>query len=119
MGRGWKVAFGAATFWPLIGATALLGILLAGSVLFERGGDVVEVRGPLASAFAAFYVITTWSVVLLVPVLLGVHLVWLFRTRGLTGAGKALWAVALLVGSVFAMPAFFILHVWPDRGREP
>jgi hypothetical protein len=46
--------------------------------------------------------------------LLTFYMVYLFRTDRIGQDKKALWAVALFLGNLIAMPVFFVLYIWPD-----
>jgi hypothetical protein len=40
------------------------------------------------------------------------YMIYLFKTRHVRSDKRALWAVALVLGSFIAMPIFWFLHVW-------
>ncbi len=42
------------------------------------------------------------------------YIVYLFRTSSVPQDKKALWAVVLFMGNMFAMPVFWFLYVWQD-----
>lgn len=45
------------------------------------------------------------------------YMVYLFRTSHVPRSKRALWAVVLVLGHVFAMPVFWYHYVWkPNRG---
>jgi hypothetical protein len=72
------------------------------------------ILGVLNILGALTYVAVMWTLVILVPILVLFYVVYVVRTPGLSGAAKALWAVAILAGSVVVMPVFFCLHVLRD-----
>jgi len=45
--------------------------------------------------------------------LLAFYIVHVFRTDRVPADKKALWAVVLFLGNVFAMPVYWWLYVWP------
>lgn len=42
------------------------------------------------------------------------YIVYLFRTSKVPQDKKALWAVVLFMGNMFAMPVFWLLYIWQD-----
>ncbi len=42
------------------------------------------------------------------------YIVYLFRTSRVPQDKKALWAVVLFMGNMFAMPVFWFLYIWQD-----
>ena len=40
------------------------------------------------------------------------YLIYLFKSRAVPKDKKALWAVVLVVGNMFAMPFFWFFYVW-------
>ena len=49
--------------------------------------------------------------------LIASYIVYLFKTDYVPSDKKALWAVVLFLGSIFAMPVFWFLYVW-NHGSE-
>lgn len=50
----------------------------------------------------------------LIFALLGFYVAYLFRTPRVPQDKKALWAVVLFLGNMFAMPVFWFLYIWRD-----
>ena len=48
----------------------------------------------------------------LILFLIATYVVYLFKTECVPKDKKALWAVVLFMGGVFAMPVFWFIHVW-------
>jgi len=46
------------------------------------------------------------------------YIVYLFRTARVPQDKKALWAVVLFMGNMFAMPVFWFIYVWRDPMPE-
>ena len=53
---------------------------------------------------------------LLMLALLAFYIFHVFRTTRVPNDKKALWAVVLFLGNLFAMPVYWYFYVWP---REP
>jgi hypothetical protein len=53
------------------------------------------------------------GVMLLMFVLITFYIVFLFKTDRVRNDMKALWAVAIFMGSIVAMPIFWYLYIWP------
>ena len=49
----------------------------------------------------------------LLVALLAFYVVHLFRTDRVPADKKALWAVVLFLGNLFAMPVYWYLYMWP------
>lgn len=71
----------------------------------------------LLQSHVLFYTLLGGSAAILLTVLglLIYYLRYVASTPRLSPAGKALWATALLLAHVVAMPVFFYRHVWPDE----
>ena len=50
--------------------------------------------------------------------LLLAYIVYLFKTEHVPKDKKALWAVVLFLGNMFAMPVFWVLYVWQPLKRS-
>lgn len=112
MSRPVKVIVGAATLWPTLWLFALA-VSWVVALSNPAGGS-----GPVENTIADAIWMLRWSFFLF-PVLLVFYLVYLLRMPGLTGAAKALWAAAILVGcGPLFMLLFFFLHVWPDEAPK-
>lgn len=50
--------------------------------------------------------------------LMALYIVHVFRTDRVPADKKALWAVVLLLGNLFAMPIYWYFYIWPraDEG---
>jgi hypothetical protein len=64
--------------------------------------------------FALFMAIHM-GVMFLMFALITFYIVYLFRTDRVRNDMKALWAVAIFMGSFVAMPIFWFLHIWPEN----
>ena len=56
-------------------------------------------------------ILVSWGVV-------ASYLVYLFKTNYVPSEKKALWAVVIFLGNVFAMPVFWYLYVWRPIGSR-
>ena len=50
--------------------------------------------------------------------LLAFYIVHVFRTDRVPSDKKALWAVVLFLGNLFAMPVYWYLYVWPKSEAD-
>jgi hypothetical protein len=55
------------------------------------------------------------GVMLLMFALITFYIVFLFKTDRVKTEMKAVWAVAIFMGSVIAMPIFWFLYIWPSH----
>ena len=51
--------------------------------------------------------------------LLIIYIVHLFKTNRVPEDKKALWAVALFLGNLIAMPIYWYLYIWREPGQQP
>jgi hypothetical protein len=56
------------------------------------------------------------GVMFLMFALMTFYIVFLFKTDRVKTEMKALWAIAIFMGSFVAMPIFWFLYIWPERG---
>lgn len=116
-----KIILGIATLWPIIyvGLFIVLWFTLVFVLAFTAAS------APSSSAPAAFppafpvfffaimalhFLTMLWSLALL-----AIYIVDVFKNKRMDQEKKALWAVVLFLGNVFAMIVYWYLYVW----REP
>ena len=49
--------------------------------------------------------------------LVAFYVIHLFSTSRVPSEKKALWAVVLFLGNLFAMPFYWYFYIWPPRGE--
>lgn len=61
-----------------------------------------------------FELLFRWQLMVILGtwVLLATYIVYIFKTHYVPKDKKALWAVVIFLGNMFAMPIFWYLHVW-------
>jgi type VI protein secretion system component VasK len=65
----------------------------------------------IAKASSTLFVLHI-STIALIFALIASYVVYLFRTNHVPKDRKALWAVVLFMGGIFAMPVFWFIYVW-------
>jgi hypothetical protein len=110
LGTRGKVLLGVVTLWPALWLIVGIAIALLG-VLYAPEG---ELPMPFNMLGGLAYMVVMLTLPILVPALVVFYLVYVFRKPGLSGVERALWTVAVVAGSVIAMPVFFYLHILRD-----
>jgi hypothetical protein len=52
------------------------------------------------------------AAMVLIWTLIASYIIYIFRTEHVPKEKKALWAVVLFMGSIVAMPVFWVIYVW-------
>ena len=110
MTKGKILLLGAFTAWPFM--VPVIGWL------FEAMGLFPETAADPPAAFVMFYVLLILTPIVLLA-LLGFYLIYLFTRTHLSLDWKLVWAVILVLGNVFAMLVFWVLHIWKPRHLAP
>jgi hypothetical protein len=74
--------------------------------------------GELGSLFYVIFVVHMLTI-LLGFVLIAAYVYDAFHNPRIVGDRRALWAVVLFLGSLFAMPVYWWLYVRPEADRRP
>ncbi len=74
----------------------------------DQNQPAVELNDQLKSMF--YLHIASMS---LLAALIVSYLVYLFKTRAVPKDKRAMWAVVLIAGNMFAIPFFWFFYVWP------
>jgi hypothetical protein len=107
-----KVLLGIATMWPLV-YMALFMVFVLSTIFVMRGGTTAEGTFPIAMTivFALHFLTIIW-----IWALIAFYMVNVFKNHRVDQDKKALWAVVLFMGNVFAMPVYWYLYIWPEDG---
>ncbi|HEX8407951.1 MAG TPA: hypothetical protein VF883_03745 [Thermoanaerobaculia bacterium] len=109
-----KIALLATTVLPLI----YMVMFFASFALTVSGGSRSNVIFDNFGILMAVHL----GVMLLMFALITFYIVFLFKTDRVKTEMKAVWAVAIFMGSIVAMPIFWYLYIWPSgdgRSAEP
>jgi len=116
LSRGGKILLGALTLWPFAYMIFFF-IFVLSMFTVER---VISMDDPLGPGGAFRTVFTLHLLTGLIILGLTVfYIVYVFKTDRVAQEKKALWAVALFLGNVTAMPIFFCLYIWRDPEPPP
>ena len=113
MNKPTKLLLGVVTVLPLIYVTLFfLGQMQAFyMMLFTDSGDPLLYRWVgFHSLFRIHLLAMVWNVSLI-----GFYMVKMARNDCLKNEMKAVWAVAIVMGSVFSMPIYWYQNVWRER----
>jgi hypothetical protein len=97
------------TAWPIVYIFVAIFLFLAFIVTTEVGPHEPTHGIPTALVILmALHIFT----ILLVFILIAIYIVHIFRTDAVSQDKKALWAVVIFLGHVFAMPVYWYLYIW-------
>jgi hypothetical protein len=115
MTRGKKIALAVATVWPFVWLVLFI-CFIFGTFIWAatHEGAKGHVKGdfppwPFIALFAGHFFTMLFIVGLTI-----FYVVYLFRTERVPQDKKALWAVVLLLGNMFAFPVFWYLFIWKE-----
>ena len=102
------------TVWPLLYMFVFMAFMF--STFFWMGSGPPQGMGPPKMFMLIFglHLLT----ILEVFALMVVYIIHLFKTDLVSGDKKALWAVVLFLGNMFAMPVYWWLYIWRPLGGE-
>jgi len=113
--RAGKLALGIATAWPILWMLAFFAFLFV-MVLAEPD------EGPpgIPPLFVALFVLH-FATIIFIFVLTALFMINVFGNPRVASDKKALWAVVIFLGNVFAFPVYWYLYVWrePPAGAIP
>lgn len=109
-----KIFLGIATLWPII--YMFLFFIFIFSQVFtnfstpESTAHQSSFPGEIKIIFGLHFFTMLW-----IFGLLAIYIINVFKNDRVTKDKKALWAVVLFLGNMFAMPIYWYLYIW----REP
>ncbi|MEM1347453.1 MAG: hypothetical protein AAGI01_02785 [Myxococcota bacterium] len=116
MSKGAKVALGMLALAPAVSMLTLLGIVIMSAMLRTVFGDVVgEVLDHPAVITLLGVVFISSKILMFVQSLCYIMHAFMKNPRLTHGTQKVRWAAALFLFSLFAIPAYFFVHIWPDN----
>jgi hypothetical protein len=115
MARTNKIILAIATLWPIIYSIAFIVFVLSRFILAS------SYSYPQSELEAAIYLISVLHplTIIIIVVLLVVYIRNLFKNNHVSRDKKALWAVVLFLGNIFAMPIYWYLYIWNQPNEEP
>ena len=117
MSRGKAIALGLFTLWPFVYMFLFFSFIffmfLSSFASASQPPGQEEASGFPTAILLIFplHFLTMFSIV----GLLVVYIMHVFKTDRIAADKKALWAVVLFFGNMFAMPVYWYLYIW----REP
>lgn len=103
-----KIVLGILTVWPII-YMFLFMVFMFGMAFLNMFDGKGEREAPiLFLVLIGLHFFTC----LYTMVLIGFYVYYLFKTERVPKDKKALWAVVIFLGNVFAMPIFWFLYIW-------
>ncbi|HEY0379071.1 MAG TPA: hypothetical protein VGC87_19300 [Pyrinomonadaceae bacterium] len=116
MGKPAKVLLGVATVAPFVLTFLMMVVFFstASSVFSSARSRGVMNEDAFSSVFGAIFTLQILLWLLTVGLTI-FYIVNVFRNDRVVKDKKALWAVVIFMGSVFAMPVYWYLYIW----REP
>ncbi len=112
MNKTKALVLGVITIWPTV--YWLFFTVTFGYIVFftAKGPKEVPVIFTLAWSLGPLTILGIFALIIF-------YSVHLYGLETLSKSRKALWAVALVLGSVASMPAYWYLHVWKPNYGQP
>lgn len=105
MSKGGKLLVAGATLWPILYMFIFMGAAVSAIIFGESE----------PAALCAIIIPLHLLTMLLILGLMTYYIVNVFRNDRIKPDMKALWAIVLFMGSVFAMPIYWYLFIWRDN----
>jgi hypothetical protein len=111
MSKGAKILIAAATAWPILYMFIFIVLIVSAVFLSESQGE--------ASWLWALIMPLHLLTMLLIFGLTAFYIVNVFRNKRIKSDMKALWAIVIFMGSIFAMPVYWYLFIWKETPADP
>jgi len=111
MTKGKAITLGLFSIWPVIYFFFFM------AVFFLMVATTAMHQGQAADGLPLFFLIIFplhIFTMLEIFILLAIYLTYLFKTDVVPADKKALWAVALFLGHMIAMPVFWYIYIWKN-----
>ncbi len=109
MTRGKAIALGIFSFLPILYILSFIGLFFILMLSFVLGNDGEP--SYMQYIFPVMFVLHI-SFMLLAWVLIAIYIINVFKNDLVDKDKKALWAVVLFLGNIFAMPIYWYLYIW-------
>ena len=108
------------TLWPFLYMLLFIGFMFSAFLWMGPGaGGGPGARGGPPTAFFMIFIMH-FLTILEGFALLAIYIIHLFKTPLVAADKKALWAVVLFFGNMFAMPVYWYIYIWkPLREDAP
>jgi len=115
LSRNLKILIGVLTCWPVV--YIFLFVAFIATTMFWLSGSPRRLDAHSSGPPIAFMVLMAFHLATMLSMfaLTTFYIVYLFKTDRVAVEKKALWAVALFMGNMIAMPVFFYFYIWPDE----
>lgn len=107
--RSIAVVLGALTVLPILYLAIFLGYLMPRLTSLGQPGGIGE--GQYFDLFNVVYRLQAVAAVLCIA-LVGLYVVFVYRSDTVPAGRRRLWLALLLFGNVVTMPIFWYLHIW-------
>ncbi len=107
-----KILLGIATLWPFLYIIIFFAFMFSQVLLISLRGEPSHIGPPtfFIVLFSLHFLTMLWIFALLI-----IYIINVFKNERVDKDKKALWAVVLFLGNMFAMPVYWYLYIW----REP
>ena len=104
-----KIFIGILTLWPILYMFLFI-FFVFGMIFIDMHSP--NIKGPPAS-FSILFALHFFTIIYMFA-LIGFYIYYLFKTDRVPKDKKALWAVVIFLGNMFAMPVFWFLYIWKE-----
>ena len=107
-----KILLGIATLWPLLYMFIFFALIFSQVFFMSQMGEPSHDGPPtfFIVLMSLHFLTMLWIFGLLI-----IYIINVFKNERVDKDKKALWAVVLFLGNMFAMPVYWYLYIW----REP
>ncbi len=116
MSRPLKILLGLASLWPLVYLFLFFGFIFA--MVLGMGTELDRGGGAPGRPFIILFILHGLTM-LWIMALLAFYIYDVFNNERVSKDKKALWAVVLFLGNMFAMPVYWYLYIWHDPAPAP
>ena len=99
------------TVWPFVYMLLFMGLVFGCLLWMQVGQGEAPARAGLPAPFMLLLVLHLLTVLDILGLLV-FYIVHLFHTPLIESDRRALWAVVLFFGNLFAMPVYWYLYLW-------
>jgi len=103
-----KIFIGILTLWPVFYMFVFIALIM---LMMASTMHTPQPQPP--KLFFVLFALHFFTIIYMLG-LIGFYIYYIFKTDSLAKDKKALWAVVIFLGNIFAMPVFWFLYIWKE-----
>jgi len=117
MSKQAKILIGLATIWPLIYMFIFFGfVLIAVLTTSQHAPGKFDAEDGFPISFAWLFGLHILTMIWIMGLLI-FYIVNVFKNERVEKDKKVLWAIVLFMGGIIAMPVYWYLYIWKEKGE--